>query len=107
MTITASQTNAVESPKFASGKFSDDAGSPAAYSVTLGFTPRYVKMFNVTTIKAQEWLTGMGDADAFQVVNHDTAQSSFVTSGGITVSGGTVTFPAAAQNDVVYWIAYA
>lgn len=105
MAITSSQTNAIELTRFASGKFADDAGSPAAMVVTLGFTPRYVKMVNTTTIQVQEWFSGMGDADAFKAVNADATQLSMITSGGITVSGDDVTFPAAAQNDVVYWVA--
>lgn len=106
MAITSSQVNAVEVTKFASGAHLDTAGSPAAITLTLGFTPRYVKMFNVTTIQVQEWINGLGDADAFKAVNHDTAQLSLITSGGITVSGGTVTLPAPAQNDQIYWFAF-
>ena len=105
MAITASQTNGLEPARFASGAHLDSAGSPAAISLSLGFTPRYVKMVNATTFKVQEWFEGLGAADAVQSVNHDTAQFSVVTSGGITVSGGTVTLPAPAQNDQVYWIA--
>lgn len=105
MTITATQKNAFQPGKRASGAHLDSAGTPAAITLTLGFTPSHVVMVNVTTIQRQEWFTGMGAADAFKTVNHDTAQQSLITSGGITVSGGTVTLPAPAQNDQVYWYA--
>lgn len=105
MAITSDQLNAFGGSPFACGHHKDTAGSPAAITLTLGFTPTYVKMVNVTTIQAQEWFFGMGAADAFKTANHDTAQHSLLTSGGITVDGGTVTLPAPAQNDQIYWIA--
>lgn len=105
MAITSAQSNAVELTRFASGAHLDDAASPAAITLTLGFTPRKVVMVNVTTIQKQEWFEGMGAADAFKAVNHADTQFSLITSGGITVSGGTVTLPAPAQNDQVYWYA--
>ena len=105
MPIISSNTPGMEITRMASGAHKDDAGTPAAISLTLGFTPRYVKMVNATTFKVQEWFEGLGDADAVQSVNHDTAQFSVITTGGITVSGGTVTMPAPAQNDQIYWYA--
>ena len=105
MAITSSQVNATELTRIATGAHLDSAGSPAAISLDLGFTPKYVKMFNVTTIQTQEWFVGLGDADAFKQVNHASTQHSLITSGGITVSGDTVTLPAPAQNDQIYWLA--
>ncbi len=106
MAITNPQVQGTERIQMASGAHLDDATTPAAISLSLGFTPRYVKMINVTTIVEMEWFTGMGAADAFNNANHATVQRSLITSGGITVSGGTVTLPAPAQNDQVYWVAY-
>lgn len=107
MAITSSQSNAVEITRMASGAYLDSAASPAAPSLTLGFVPRYVKMVNATTFQVQEWFEGLGAADAVKTVNHDTAQHSVITSGGITVDTltATVTFVAPAQNDQLYWFA--
>lgn len=105
MAITATQKNAFDPGKRAYGAHLDSAASPAAITLTLGFTPSHVVMVNVTTIQRQEWFNGMGAADAFKSANHASAQFSLLTSGGITVSGGTVTLPAPAQNDQVYWYA--
>lgn len=106
MAITSTGTSAAEMARVASGAHKDDAASPAAITLTLGFTPRYVKMVNVTTIQVQEWFEGLGVADAFKTVNSASAQFSLILTGGITVSGGTVTMPAPAQNDQIYWIAH-
>jgi hypothetical protein len=105
MAITSSQTNGMEITRMASGAHLDDAASPAAISLTLGFTPRYVKMVNSTTIQVQEWFEGLGAADAIKTVNHASTQLSKILTGGITVDGGTVTLPAPAQNDQIYWVA--
>lgn len=107
MAIVKIQKNAVDQSVMATGAHRDDAASPAAITLTLGFTPRHVVMVNVTTIQRQEWFDGMAAASAFKTVNSGTVQQSLITSGGITVSGGTVTMPAPAQNDQVYWIARA
>jgi hypothetical protein len=102
MAITSTQTDAVQNPYFASGSFADDAGSPAAMTVDVGFVPRYVNMTNQTTRVMMEWFDGMTAAHAIKTVAAGTRTAE--TSGGITVStGGTVTFPAVAQNDQVRW----
>lgn len=107
MAITETQNNAVEITRIATGSYTDDAATPAAPELTLGFTPKYVKMINETTLVIQEWFGGMGDADAFQTADTGagTTDLSKLTTGGITVSGGTVTLPAPAQNNVLRWVA--
>ncbi len=107
MAIVKTQKNAFDAAVRATGSHRDDAATPAAITLTLGFTPRRVVMVNVTTIQRQEWFDGMAAASAFKTVNSGTVQQSLITSGGITVSGGTVTLPAPAQNDQVYWVAEA
>ena len=104
MAITESQNYGVHPNKMAVGSFSDDAASPAAYTVKVGFGPRYVRMMNETTGQMMEWLYGMGDADAIQTVIAGTR--SKITTGGITVDGDDITFPAPAQNDVVRFVAF-
>ena len=103
MTITATQSNAAETTRVAQGSHTDDAASPAAISVTVGFTPRYVQCVNQTTRVGYEWYEGMTAAHAIKTAAAGTRTAE--TSGGITVSGGTITMPAPAQNDVVRWVA--
>jgi hypothetical protein len=103
MTITATQSNAQEISRVAQGSHADDAGSPAAISVTVGFTPRYVLCLNQTTRVQFEWFEGMTAAHALKTVAAGTRTAE--TSGGITVSGGTITMPAPAQNDQIRWVA--
>lgn len=105
MAITASQKDGIDITRMATGSHTDTAASPAAISLSLGFTPRVVIMINETTIQQQTWIDGMGAADAFNAVNNAATQFSKILTGGITVSGGTVTLPAPAQNDVVRWVA--
>jgi hypothetical protein len=107
MAITESQSDAVEITRIATGAYLDDAATPGAPVLSLGFTPKYVKMINETTLVVQEWFGGMGDADAFQTADTGagTTDLSKITSGGITVSGRTVTLPAPAQNNQVRWMA--
>ena len=102
MTITSTQTNAVENNDVATGSYADDAGSPAAISVTVGFTPRYVQVVNQTTRVMFEWFEGMTAAHAIKTVAAGTRTAE--TSGGITVAaGGVLTLPAPAQNDQIRW----
>lgn len=62
-------------------------GTGAAVSVTLGFKPVALILFNSTDNDVL-WLyfDGMTDAHALQVANHDTAQVSALTSNGVTLS---------------------
>ena len=91
MAITASTTNAVENTKFATISHIDDAGSPANASYNVGFTPRYIKVDNVTDRTVWEWYEGMTSAYAAQTVAAGTR--TLITSGGPTVSGYTIGFP--------------
>jgi hypothetical protein len=102
MTITSTQSNAIQNPNLATGSYADDAGSPAAMVVDVGFVPRYVLMSNRTTRVQIEWFEGMTAAHGIKMIANGTR--SLETSACITVgAGGLITFPAAAQNDVVSW----
>ena len=90
MAITSSQTNAVETTKLCTVSHLDDAGSPAAASYTVGFTPRYVRVDNVTDRIMFEWYQGMTTDYAVKTVAAGTR--TLETSGGITVSGYTIGF---------------
>ena len=66
----------------------------AAQSVTLGFNPRYVKAINVNNLRMYEWFYGMAADTSFDTGNSASTQLSVNAAGGITVSGGVVTFGA-------------
>ena len=100
MAITTSQSNAVENGKYALIKFVDDAASPAAYVATVGFTPTYVRYLNLTTRVEYEWYTGMAATHTLKSVAAGTRTDDTATA--ITVSGGTITVAAPAQNDVCF-----
>lgn len=62
-------------------------GTGSAMDVkTLGFRPRSVKVWNVASggLCSLEWNAAMPDASGFKVKPHDTAQTAFITTGGIT-----------------------
>lgn len=62
-------------------------GTGAALNIrTVGFRPRLVRVVNVASggLCRAEWFEGMADASAVKTVNHDTTQTSVITSNGIT-----------------------
>ncbi len=91
MTITATVKNAIEATKVTSINHTDDAASPAAASYKLGYVPRYVCVMNVTDRIRQEYFVGMA---ANNFINTTAAgTTTLATSGGLAVSGDTITFP--------------
>ena len=58
----------------------------AAFKITTGFKPRYVKVVNLgsTGLASMEWFEGMGDASALLVITDGT--HSVDTTTGITVA---------------------
>lgn len=71
--------------RVATGRYLD-TGTVAAYTFTLGFKPRYVRVINsAATGGSFEWFEGMADASAIKRLAADGVQS-LVTSNGITVS---------------------
>ena len=65
-----------------------DTGTAAAFTITTGFLPRYVKIMNVDGICMEEWFEGMADASAVKTVDSGTGTTDIIkiTSNGITVS---------------------
>lgn len=62
-----------------------DTGTAAAFTITLGFKPRYVKVVNLAASSASmEWFEGMAAASAWKVTT--SGAFSLITSLGITVS---------------------
>lgn len=90
MAITSTQTDAVDNTRLATINHFDDAASPAAASYDVGFRPRYVRVDNVTDRIMLEWYEGMTSAHAVKTLAAGTR--SLETSGGVTVSGGTIGF---------------
>lgn len=68
------------------GSYVSDA-TAAAFTITCGFTPRYVKVMNQTSGDQLEWFYGMTNAHGIKRVAAGTATA--ITSLGITpVAGG-------------------
>lgn len=105
MAITSTQNNADTSERFAQGGHLDNAGTPAALTVTLGFTPKYVRVVNLTDRIEFEFFYGMTNTHALKTIANGTR--TLETSGGITVGSNSFTLAAAAvlQNKQYYWIA--
>jgi len=84
-----------------------DAASPSAFTLTIGFKPRYVKIVNETSKHVEEWFEGMADAEAFQSTS--TGQKAMITSSGITPTtrGFTVGLDALInlENEQLSWLA--
>jgi len=59
-------------------------GTAAAFKITTGFKPRYVKVVNVTSRDWYEWFEGMADASAHKTVAAGTG--TLITTLGITVA---------------------
>lgn len=86
MAITSTQSKTSASVcNTAVGRYLTDA-TAAAITITCGFKPRYVGVFNCTSGDKMEWFEGMAAASAFKQVAAGT--SSIITSLGVTVSTG-------------------
>lgn len=83
MTQTASQNPPLNTARIVTGAIIE-SGTAVAVDVNLGFTPRYVKIWNETSGDMIEWNDTMADAEGMKRVAAGTA--SKVTSNGITPS---------------------
>src|SRR3990167_2378448 len=61
-----------------------DTGTVAAFTITTGFQPRYVRVVNVTSGDEYEWFEGMAAASAYKRVT--AGDATIPTTLGITVS---------------------
>lgn len=89
--------------RFASGNFTSDG---TAATVSLGFRPRYVMVFNKTTATKLEKVDGMAAANAIQTV---TAGTLTLATGSLIViedSDFIIADAALAASDTVAWVAY-
>ena len=77
MTITSTQSKIPASvTNIAVGRYLDDAGTPDAMTITLGFTPRYVLVVNITDLSKVEKYEGMAAATTLK-----TATAGDITAG--------------------------
>lgn len=104
--ITSSQNNGDDVVRHVSGSYLDDAASPAAAEITLGFTPRYFAWHNVTDRITYEWFEGMANGTTLKTVAAGT-RTLDTGDAAISVSNGVVTVAAAAilQNKQNRWVA--
>src|ERR1044072_9040555 len=94
MAITSSQTNTDGVVHSANGSYLDDAGTPAAATITLGFTPTYFAWHNVTDRISYEWFAGAANGTTLKTVAAGT-RTLDTGDAAISVSGGVVTVAAA------------
>lgn len=80
MTITSTQSEH-QVRNIAVGRYLTD-GTAAAFNITTGFKPRYVRVSNVTSRDMNEWFEGMADASAVHTVAAGTR--TLITTLGIT-----------------------
>jgi len=84
MAITSTQSkNPASVSQVAVGRYIT-TGTAAAFTITTGFKPRYVKVLNATSRDWYEWFEGMADAEAHKTVAAGTGTR--ITTLGITVS---------------------
>lgn len=104
-TNTQSNSNGVSNR--AIGKIITDGGAAAAATITLGFTPRYVRFVNLTDRITDEWFEGMASASSLHAVAAGTM--TLETTNGIAVSGPsfTVTATTLVASKTFYWVAEA
>lgn len=86
MAQTITQKDALNTVRMATGRILD-TGTVAAMTITLGFTPRYIRVVNNTSNDEEVWIEGMAAASANKRVAAGT--QTLITSNGITVSGNT------------------
>ena len=108
MSVTSTQSNTPgRAQQVAVGSYID-TGTAAAYVITVGFQPRYVRVENETDRNGMEWFEGMADAEAVRVVAAGTR--TLITSRGITVSDKGFTVGADTKVNVqskqISWIAF-
>jgi len=104
----ATQSTGVNS--FATGTYTGDASGD--FNVVLGFTPRYVKVFNETDAITWEWARGMAATKTFKTdsaVSVDTTSaivpgSESLNSGPYLTFGGTTALNINAK--LYIWIAF-
>lgn len=89
MAITSTQKKPLTRTNMATGRYLD-TGTAAAFTISCGFAPRYVKVVNVTSagegLNWLEWFEGMADDSAIKVQDAGTSEAgiTLITTLGIT-----------------------
>lgn len=98
-TTIVSQANSESVINLVTGKLTTDSASAAAFTLPVGFTPRHVKLVNITDVLVDEWHDGMAANTALHLVGSTGVMTSTT---GITVNapandgtGNSVTFGSA------------
>lgn len=101
----STQTNSNGVSNRAVGKIVTSSATAAAATITLGFTPRYIKFVNLTDRITDEWFEGMASASSLHTVAVGTL--TLEATNGIAVSGPSFTLTAATlvASKTYYWIA--
>jgi outer membrane usher protein FimD/PapC len=84
------------------------AAGGTAETVTLGYSPRYVRAVNVNNLTSYEHWDGMTDGTSIDMANHDTTQMSVNAAGGITLTATGFTLGvdiADTTSDVIRYVA--
>ena len=104
MAVTSTQNDTNGVVRNSEGKYLDDAGTPAAATITLGFTPTYFCWENATDRIKYEWYYGMANGTTLKTVAAGT-RTLDTGDAAISVTNGVVTIGAAAilQNKQNYW----
>lgn len=89
MALTTNTQTACQVRNHAVGTLVTDASAAAAVSVICGFTPRVVRIHNLTDRISDEWFEGMTAANSLHTVA--TGVRTLETSNGITVGQVTAT----------------
>lgn len=113
MAITATQSPpSTLGAQFASGSYFDDAASPIAAVITLGFKPRFIRIDNVTDRISIVWYQGMSETSNTGVKTAAAGTRTLETTNqGVLVSGNSftisnnATLAVLAQNKQLRWFA--
>lgn len=84
------------------------ANPAAAVTVELGFSPSYVRAWNVNDLKSYEHFDGMSDGTSLDNANHADTQNSLNAAGAITLTSNGFTLGldiCDTAADVVRWMA--
>lgn len=85
------------------------AAGGTAETITIGFSPRYVRAFSVNNLTSYEHFDGMTDDTSLNTANHADTQISVNAAGGITLTATGFTLGVDicdTTSDVVRWVAF-
>ena len=106
MAVTDTQIASMGVNNLDSGRYLTSS-TAATIAITLGYTPRYVRVLNMTSGDMYEWIEGMADASAHKRIAAGTA--SIITTLGITptANGFTIGLDADVNviNEQLSWVA--